>query len=80
MKNTSLAIIIPAFNETETIVDIIFRVQKYGDVIIFNPFILHGNKDFNSNLARIACSVRFQSRLKPIMQKNSDFFKLYNLN
>ena len=53
---------------------------KFGEVIIFNPFILHGNINFNSNLARIACSIRFQSRKKPIMQKNTDFFKLYNLN
>ena len=53
---------------------------KFGEVIIFNPFILHGNINFNSNLARIACSVRFQSSKKPIMQKNTDFFKLYNLN
>ena len=52
---------------------------KYGEVIVFNPFILHGNIDFKSDLARIACSVRFQSKHKPIMQKNTDFFKLYNL-
>tara|TARA_Y100000389_G_C17336722_1_gene451062 strand:+ start:52 stop:750 length:699 start_codon:yes stop_codon:yes gene_type:complete len=53
---------------------------KFGEVIIFNPFILHGNVSFNSNLARIACSVRFQNKFKPIMQKNSDFLKLYCLN
>ncbi len=53
---------------------------KFGEVIVFNPFILHGNVSFDSNLARIACSVRFQSKNKPIMQKNSDFFKLYSLN
>ena len=53
---------------------------KFGEVIVFNPFILHGNVDFMSNVARIACSVRFQSRNKPIMQKNTDFFKLYDLN
>ncbi len=52
---------------------------KFGEVIVFNPFVLHGNVDFNSDLARIACSVRFQSKHKPIMQKDSDFFKLYNL-
>ena len=52
---------------------------KFGEVIVFNPFILHGNVSFNSNLARIACSVRFQSKNKPIMQKNSDFLKLYSL-
>ncbi len=53
---------------------------KFGEAIIFNPFILHGNIDFNSELARIACSVRFQSKHRPLMQKNSDFFKLYELN
>ena len=52
---------------------------KYGEVIVFNPFILHGNIHFESKLARIACSVRFQSIHKPLMQKNSDFFRLYNL-
>tara|TARA_Y100000741_G_C18125219_1_gene506715 strand:- start:102 stop:803 length:702 start_codon:yes stop_codon:yes gene_type:complete len=52
---------------------------KYGEVIVFNPFILHGNISFNSNLARIACSVRFQSIKKPLMQKNTDFFKYYSL-
>lgn len=53
---------------------------KFGEAIVFSPFILHGNVSFNSNLARIACSVRFQDKYKPIMQKNSDFLKLYSLN
>lgn len=53
---------------------------KYGEVIVFNPFILHGNVSFDSDLARVACSVRFQSKHKPLMQKNSDFLKLYQLN
>jgi sporadic carbohydrate cluster 2OG-Fe(II) oxygenase len=53
---------------------------NYGEVVVFNPFILHGNVGFSSDLARIACSVRFQSRNKPLMQKNSDFFKVYQLN
>ena len=53
---------------------------KYGEVIVFNPFILHGNIDFSSDLARIACSVRFQNKNKPLMQKNSDFLKIYKLN
>ena len=38
---------------------------KYGQAVIFNPFVLHGNVDFNSNFARIACTVRFQSCDKP---------------
>lgn len=48
---------------------------KYGEAIIFNPFILHGNVNFNSKKARMACSIRFQSAKHPLMQKNSDFFK-----
>ena len=53
---------------------------KYGEVIVFNPFILHGNIGFKSKLARIACSTRFQSTNVSLMQKNSDFFKYYKLN
>ena len=34
MKNSTLAIVIPAFNENETIIDVILSVQKYGDVIV----------------------------------------------
>ncbi len=52
---------------------------KFGEAIIFNPFILHGNIGFSSDLSRVACSVRFQNKHKPLMQKNSDFFKLYTL-
>ena len=52
---------------------------KYGEVIVFNPFILHGNINFKSNLARIACSVRFQSIKKPLLQKNTDYFKFYKV-
>ena len=53
---------------------------KFGEVIVFNPFILHGNINFDSGFARIACSVRFQSSKKPLLQKNSDFLKYYKLN
>ena len=52
---------------------------KYGEVIVFNPFILHGNINFKSNLARIACSVRFQSINKPLLQKDTDYFKFYKV-
>ena len=52
---------------------------KFGEAIIFNPFVLHGNIPFNSNLARIACNVRFQSFSKPLLQKNTDYLKYYRL-
>ena len=52
---------------------------KFGEVIVFCPFVLHGNINFNSDLARIACSVRFQSIYDPLLQKDSDYFKFYKL-
>ena len=53
---------------------------KFGQAVVFNPFVLHGNVPFNSNFARIACNVRFQSYDKPLLQKNSDYLKYYRLN
>ena len=52
---------------------------KFGQAIIFNPFILHGNVTFNSKFARIASGVRFQSYNKPLFQKNSEYLKYYQL-
>ena len=52
---------------------------KFGQAIIFNPFVLHGNVTFNSKFARIAYSVRLQSNNKPLLQKNSDYLKYYRL-
>ncbi len=53
---------------------------KFGEGIIFNPFILHGNVSFESKLARIATTVRFQSSKKPLLQKNTEYLKFYKLN
>lgn len=53
---------------------------NYGEVIVFNPFILHGNVPFNGKKARIACSIRVQSHEKPLMQRNTDFFKYHLIN
>jgi sporadic carbohydrate cluster 2OG-Fe(II) oxygenase len=52
---------------------------EFGQAIVFNPFVLHGNVTFNSKFARIACNVRFQSCSKPLLQKNSDYLKYYRL-
>jgi sporadic carbohydrate cluster 2OG-Fe(II) oxygenase len=52
---------------------------KFGEAVIFNPFVLHGNVPFNSEFARIACNVRFQSFNKPLLQKNTDYLKYYRL-
>lgn len=53
---------------------------KFGQAIIFNPFVLHGNIPFKSDMARIACNVRFQSSKKPLLQKNSDYLKYFRLS
>ncbi len=53
---------------------------KFGQGIVFNPFVLHGNVNFKSNLARIACNVRFQSSKKPLLQKNTDYLKYYKIS
>jgi len=52
---------------------------KFGQLVVFNPFVLHGNVQFNSKFARIACNIRFQSYYKPLLQKNSDYLKYYRL-
>ncbi len=52
---------------------------KFGQAIIFNPFVIHGNIPFNSEFARIACNVRFQSSKMPLLQKNTDYLKYYEL-
>jgi len=53
---------------------------NFGQAIIFNPFVLHGNIAFNSKFARVAYSVRFQSSNRPLLQKNTDYLKYYRLN
>ena len=53
---------------------------NFGQAVVFNPFLLHGNTVFNSEFARIACTTRFQSSKKPLLQKNSDYLKFYTLN
>ena len=52
---------------------------RFGEAIIFNPFVLHGNVSFESEFARVACNVRFQSSNKPLLQKNSDYLKYFKL-
>ena len=52
---------------------------KFGQVLVFNPFVLHGNISFDSKFASIACNVRFQSYNRPLLQKNSDYLKYYEL-
>ena len=55
----------------------LLKCSEFGEAIIFNPFVIHGNTPFNSKYARIACNVRFQSCKKPLLQKNTDYLKYF---
>ena len=52
---------------------------EFGQVVVFNPFVLHGNIEFNSQYARVACNVRVQNSKKPLLQKNSDYLKYFEI-
>ena len=68
--------------ETQTKLQNYQKPEKlnFGQAIVFNPFVIHGNIAFSSEFARIACTARFQSSNKPLLQKNSDYLKFYRLN
>ena len=57
----------------------IFPKIKFGEALIFNPFVYHGSIYHDSNYARISLDVRFQSLNKPLFQKYNDFFKAIEL-
>ena len=42
---------------------------KFGEAIIFNPFVLHGNVSFESNFARVACNVDFKALINRYYKK-----------
>ena len=48
MDRSKVGIIIPAFNEEDTILDVIKKCQKYGKVIIIDD----GSEDNTINLLR----------------------------
>ena len=50
MENTEIAIVIPAYNESSTIQNLIYSVSKYGIVIVVDD----GSTDNTAYLAKIA--------------------------
>ena len=50
---------------------------KYGEVIVFCPFVLHGNINFKSDLARM--SRKISKYKKPLLQKDTDYFKYFKI-
>ena len=53
---------------------------KFGEAIIFNPFVLHGSLAHENPLSRIGISCRFQSRSSPLFIRNSEFYYPYKLS
>jgi sporadic carbohydrate cluster 2OG-Fe(II) oxygenase len=53
---------------------------KYGQGVIFNPYLLHGSIAHQNELSRIGITNRFQSRNKPLFLRNSDFYFPYSLS
>ncbi len=56
-----------------------FPKIKFGEALIFNPFVYHGSIYHKSEYARISVDARFQSLNKPLFQKYNDFFKTIEL-
>ena len=52
---------------------------KFGEAVIFNPFVLHGSLAHNNSLSRIGFSCRFQSQNHPLFIRNSEFYYPYHL-
>ena len=55
-----------------------FPKIKFGEALIFNPFVYHGSI-YHKEYARISVDARFQSLNKPLLQKYNDFFKTIEL-
>ena len=51
-----------------------FPKLKFGEAIIFNPFVYHGSIQHESNKSRISLDLRVQRFSHPLFQKYNDFF------
>ena len=52
---------------------------KFGEAVVFNPFVLHGSIAHQNPLSRIGFSCRFQSRKHPLFIRNSEFYYPHQL-
>ena len=53
---------------------IFFPKLKFGEALIFNPFVYHGSIQHKSNKSRISLDLRLQRLSHPLFQKYNDFF------
>jgi len=51
-----------------------FPKLKFGEALIFNPFVYHGSILHESNKSRISVDLRLQRFSHPLFQKYNDFF------
>ena len=62
-----------------------FQHMQFGEILIFNPGLLHGNILNNTNKTRISMNVRLKALLAPESEKTPDrkygtFYKKFNLS
>ena len=77
-KNTLLDYSLPDRTKTRQI-QRTFVQLKAGQALVFTPFCCHGSESNTTDDARIALNFRFQSQLKPLYIKSSEYFTTYNL-
>ena len=53
MGEYKVAIVIPAFNEENTIVEVVQSVKQYGDVIVVNDASIDGTEERSKNAGAI---------------------------
>ena len=56
-----------------------FPKIKFGEALVFNPFVYHGSIHHKNKSSRISLDVRLQRLDRPLFQKYNDFFTTLNL-
>lgn len=78
MIDQKICFIIPAFNEQNTISEVIHKIQDYGDIIVVDDCSTDKTKEILSKLKVI--NVRHHNNLGYDLSLNTGFKKAYELN
>ena len=78
MIDQKICFIIPAFNEQNTISEVIYKIQDYGDIIVVDDCSTDKTKEILSKLKVI--NVRHNNNLGYDLSLNTGFKKAYELN
>ena len=53
-----------------------FPKIKFGEALVFNPFVYHGSIHHKNKRSRISLDVRLQRLDRPLFQKYNDFLEI----